>query len=68
MNDNDRICVPNCPSPLYGNPLTAACASSCPSNYFKQSNGRICQSICDLGTYADSTTGHCVITCPTNYL
>lgn len=71
-----RLCVTNCPSPFFADPITGDCATYCQSNssLYADNLTRTCSTSCpnvtinnvSYITYADPSTMRCVFTCPSN--
>lgn len=69
-----RLCVQNCPSPFFADPVTQDCAFHCQLNYnyYADNVSRTCSPTCPnvnfsgtmTSTYADDSTKRCVWTCP----
>jgi hypothetical protein len=65
-----RLCVTNCPSPFFADPITRDCAFSCQvnQNLYADNVSRTCASACPnvsgIPTYAEDSTKTCVWKCP----
>lgn len=73
--NSTRLCVTNCPSPFFADPITGDCAYFCQpnSNLYADNSSRSCTSCPNVTinstlflTYADPSTMTCVFTCPSN--
>ena len=72
--NTSRLCVTNCPSPYFAEPISRDCTEHCQINYnyYADNLTRTCSSGCPnvtvLGslsyTYADDSTKRCVFQCP----
>lgn len=72
--NSTRLCVTNCPSPFFADPVTGDCATYCQpnSNLYADDSTRTCIGLCpnvivgskEKITFADPSTMKCVFTCP----
>ena len=68
--DNDtKMCVQKCPTPLYGYNDTYYCMSKCPEPVYGEYNTRTCVAVTECGNYgdfADAQNNLCVDVCTTS--